>query len=347
MAAGVQADHRGRFAQSLIEGGQSRLHGPPMQPSQRFRASQSHSLGRSQRTAWPAFESRESHARRPCLPEHGSSAGKRTCALGVIAEEAHRRCECLSLMDPRDSHTQMTIEQRFPLAIHTVVVVVWKGRRFECYVIVSHVLNCRGPRISPRKSRKLVLVGMPRVPRASGRRRGRRPSPSASHKKARFRFRATLDLRGISTAGAGGHTAAPLWVRRDGSARRRRGGRLRASMATGERSALSDAQKLQVVVGNCIQKAVELILHARMMPLPLELRRGASNQWVRGARESAPCDRRSCAFSPRSDSLAPLARSSRSSPRNCFRCTTTWRCGATTYRSRCSSTSSWTRRTSR
>ena len=47
------------------------------------------------------------------------------------------------------------------------------------------------------------------------------------------------------------------------------------------RPGLDATQKLQVVVGNCFQKAVELILHARIMPLTPELNRGASNEWVR------------------------------------------------------------------
>ena len=32
---------------------------------------------------------------------------------------------------------------------------------------------------------------------------------------------------------------------------------------------LNDAQKLQLVVGNCIQKATELVLHSRLQPLPV------------------------------------------------------------------------------
>ena len=43
---------------------------------------------------------------------------------------------------------------------------------------------------------------------------------------------------------------------------------------------LTDPQKLQVVVGNFMQKATELILHARIMPLPDRLQRGATNRWV-------------------------------------------------------------------
>ena len=45
--------------------------------------------------------------------------------------------------------------------------------------------------------------------------------------------------------------------------------------------ALSDPQKLVTVVCNFMQKATELILHARIMPLPEALRRGATNRWVR------------------------------------------------------------------
>ena len=44
---------------------------------------------------------------------------------------------------------------------------------------------------------------------------------------------------------------------------------------------LSDPQKLQLVVGNCVQKAAELILHARIIPLPASMKKGESNHWVR------------------------------------------------------------------
>lgn len=59
------------------------------------------------------------------------------------------------------------------------------------------------------------------------------------------------------------------------------GASLFTAMAEPPRAGLDASQKLQVVVGNCFQKAVELILHARIMPLPPELNRGASNEWVR------------------------------------------------------------------
>ena len=42
---------------------------------------------------------------------------------------------------------------------------------------------------------------------------------------------------------------------------------------------LSDAQKLQLVLGNFVQKACESVLHARMMPLPPTLRKGTANRW--------------------------------------------------------------------
>ena len=61
----------------------------------------------------------------------------------------------------------------------------------------------------------------------------------------------------------------------------RSGRGLFTAMAEPPRAGLDASQKLQVVVGNCFQKAVELILHARIMPLPPELNRGASNEWVR------------------------------------------------------------------
>ena len=44
-------------------------------------------------------------------------------------------------------------------------------------------------------------------------------------------------------------------------------------------SALSDPQKLQLVVGNFVQKACEMVLHSRMVPLPPTLRRGSVNRW--------------------------------------------------------------------
>ena len=43
-------------------------------------------------------------------------------------------------------------------------------------------------------------------------------------------------------------------------------------------SQLSDPQKLSIYVGNCVQKAAELILHARVSPRG---ERGAVNHWVR------------------------------------------------------------------
>lgn len=43
--------------------------------------------------------------------------------------------------------------------------------------------------------------------------------------------------------------------------------------------AISDAQKLQLVVSNFVQKACEMVLHARMMPLPPTLNRGSVNRW--------------------------------------------------------------------
>ena len=58
--------------------------------------------------------------------------------------------------------------------------------------------------------------------------------------------------------------------------------------------ALKDPEKLQVVVGNFMQKCVELILHARMMPLPDTLRRGTTNRWVRAAAPSPRARRPGC-----------------------------------------------------
>lgn len=57
-----------------------------------------------------------------------------------------------------------------------------------------------------------------------------------------------------------------------------------AAAPAAQAPALSDSQKLQLVVGNCVQKATELILHARLSPLPASLRRGAVNRWVRSNR---------------------------------------------------------------
>jgi hypothetical protein len=44
---------------------------------------------------------------------------------------------------------------------------------------------------------------------------------------------------------------------------------------------IDEAEKLQLVIRNCVQKAAELILHARLKPMPPAMRRGASNRWVR------------------------------------------------------------------
>lgn len=44
-------------------------------------------------------------------------------------------------------------------------------------------------------------------------------------------------------------------------------------------AALTDPQKLQLVVGNFVQKTAELILHARLIPLPDALRPGTVNRW--------------------------------------------------------------------
>ena len=52
-----------------------------------------------------------------------------------------------------------------------------------------------------------------------------------------------------------------------------------ASSSSGE--GLTDGQKLQLVVRNCVQKAVELVLHSRVIPLPPHMRRGSTNRWVR------------------------------------------------------------------
>lgn len=50
-----------------------------------------------------------------------------------------------------------------------------------------------------------------------------------------------------------------------------------ATMLTGP----SEAQKLQLVVRNCVQKSLELILLDRVVPLTTSMRRGAPNHWVR------------------------------------------------------------------
>eukprot|EP00962_Isochrysis_galbana_P036272 scaffold12504_cov88-Isochrysis_galbana.AAC.2 len=43
----------------------------------------------------------------------------------------------------------------------------------------------------------------------------------------------------------------------------------------------SEAQKLQLVLRNCVQKSLELILLDRVVPLTTSMRRGAPNHWVR------------------------------------------------------------------
>ena len=53
------------------------------------------------------------------------------------------------------------------------------------------------------------------------------------------------------------------------------------SSSSGE--GLNDSQKLQLVVRNCVQKTVELVLHSRLLPLPASMRRGQTNRWVRAA----------------------------------------------------------------
>ena len=63
------------------------------------------------------------------------------------------------------------------------------------------------------------------------------------------------------------------------------------SSSSGE--GLTDGQKLQLVVRNCVQKAVELVLHSRVIPLPPHMRRGSTNRWVRRTAllPSSPCTR--------------------------------------------------------
>ena len=58
------------------------------------------------------------------------------------------------------------------------------------------------------------------------------------------------------------------------------------SSSSGE--GLNDSQKLQLVVRNCVQKTVELVLHSRLLPLPASMRRGQTNRWVRTADEPIP-----------------------------------------------------------
>ena len=77
-------------------------------------------------------------------------------------------------------------------------------------------------------------------------------------------------------------TAAPL-----------HGSRVPSPTSSSSGEGLTDGQKLQLVVRNCVQKAVELVLHSRVIPLPPHMRRGSTNRWVRRTAllPSSPCTR--------------------------------------------------------
>lgn len=55
--------------------------------------------------------------------------------------------------------------------------------------------------------------------------------------------------------------------------------RVMSAAGTSAAGTVSDAQKLQLVVSNFVQKACEMVVHARMIPLPDALRRGSVNRW--------------------------------------------------------------------
>ena len=71
------------------------------------------------------------------------------------------------------------------------------------------------------------------------------------------------------------------------------GSRVPSPISSSSGEGLTDAQKLQLVVRNCVQKAVELVLHSRVIPLPPHMRRGSTNRWVRRTAllPSSPCTR--------------------------------------------------------
>ena len=86
-------------------------------------------------------------------------------------------------------------------------------------------------------------------------------------------------------------TAAPL-----------HGSRVPSPTSSSSGEGLTDGQKLQLVVRNCVQKAVELVLHSRVIPLPPHMRRGSTNRWVRRTAllPSSPCTRHTLSSSPSS-----------------------------------------------
>ena len=71
------------------------------------------------------------------------------------------------------------------------------------------------------------------------------------------------------------------------------GSRVPSPTSSSSGEGLTDGQKLQLVVRNCVQKAVELVLHSRVIPLPPHMRRGSTNRWVRriALLPSSPCTR--------------------------------------------------------
>ena len=98
------------------------------------------------------------------------------------------------------------------------------------------------------------------------------------------------------------------------------GSRVPSPTSSSSGEGLTDAQKLQLVVRNCVQKAVELVLHSRMMPLPPHMRRGSTNRWVRRSPPplpSSPCTRHTLSGSPSSGATGrvPPTRQRRTAPR--------------------------------
>ena len=80
------------------------------------------------------------------------------------------------------------------------------------------------------------------------------------------------------------------------------GSRVPSPTSSSSGEGLTDGQKLQLVVRNCVQKAVELVLHSRVIPLPPHMRRGSTNRWVRRTAllPSSPCTRHTLSSSPSS-----------------------------------------------
>ena len=93
------------------------------------------------------------------------------------------------------------------------------------------------------------------------------------------------------------------------------GSRVPSPTSSSSGEGLTDGQKLQLVVRNCVQKAVELVLHSRVIPLPPHMRRGSTNRWVRRTAllPSSPCTRHTLSSStPRAHPRGRVAPTRRS-----------------------------------